>query len=192
MAMPGRFFSFHLSGYESYLAENIAKSAKVMQSQEHFMFGEGLRIVCGNDGESVVVDRLLLVLLHPYYREILRNKDTSLIILPELSIADLTADFFGVLMRFCNNFVESQTTLKKEQNMEIDKEKSVYETVEESSDFMTYDFEENEKKYFEERQNMNLNSNTAEYICLDEEDNVEESTEDMGPPNCSTDIFFFF
>ena len=106
--MSGRFFTFQLSGYESYLAENIASSAQVLLLQENAVVGDGLSVVCagGVGDQAVVVDRLLLVLLHPFYRDLLLDKDTTTIFLPDVSLKELTTDFFGVLMGYCETFVE--------------------------------------------------------------------------------------
>eukprot|EP00092_Neocalanus_flemingeri_P024492 GFUD01026560.1.p1 GENE.GFUD01026560.1~~GFUD01026560.1.p1 ORF type:complete len:375 (-),score=101.94 GFUD01026560.1:24-1148(-) len=126
--MAGRFFSFHLSGYESYLAENIASSVHVGHPGDHAVVGAELRVVCGGGGgggadQAVVVDRLLLVLLHPFYRDILENKDSSTIIIPDISLDQLAADLFGEMMGFCGqetcDKVKEELNTKTEQ-IEID------------------------------------------------------------------------
>jgi len=171
--MSERFFSFQLSGYESYLAENIAKSARIIYSQKNSVMEDGLLVVCGEGGNSVVVDRLLLVLLHPYYGELLQHKETSLIILPQISAADLSADFFGVLLNFCKDFDPSPGTFKQEQSFKSEITKTSFDTDEYESNLIPcIDFEENEKKQFEERKKNN--KPITEYICIDEEDSVDE------------------
>jgi len=168
MAMSERFFSFQLSGYESYLAENISKSARIIYSQKNSVVDDGLLVVCGEGGHSVMVDRLLLVLLHPYYGELLQHKETSLIILPQISAADLSADFFGVLLNFCKHFDPSPGTFKQEQFFKS--EITSFDTDEYESNLIPcIDFEENEKKQFEERKKINTSPNT-EYICIDEDE----------------------
>jgi len=168
--MSERFFSFQLSGYESYLAENIAKSARIVYSQKNSVVGDDLLVVCGDGGDPVVVDRLLLVLLHPYYGELLQHKETSLIILPQIYAADLSANFFGVLLNFCKDFVQSPGTYKQEQFFKSEIPETSFDTDEYESNLIPcIDFEENEKKQFEERKKINTSPNT-EYICIDEDE----------------------
>jgi len=170
--MSGRFFTFQLSGYETYLAENIAASARVLQNHAAVVDG-GVRVVCAggaSDGDnSVVVDRLLLVLLHPYYRDILQNRDTTSIILPDVTLEQLSEDFFGVLVELCGNFVNSPENIKekvelKSEIIDIDDNDDNIENVdynegaidfeeheEDLPEILSIDFEDNEKKQFEER-----------------------------------------
>ena len=181
MTMSERFFSFQLSGYESYLAENIAKSARIIYSEKNAALGDDILVVSGDGGKAVVVDRLLLVLLHPYYRELLQHKETSSIILPQISAADLSADFFGVLLNFCRDYVDSPGSLKQEQSYKCEVTESSLDSFRHESNLITcIDFEENEKKQFEERKTNN--TNPTEYICIDDDDNREEIKDYQDPP----------
>jgi len=187
--MSGRFFTFQLSGYESYLAENIASSAQVLLLQENAVVGDGLSVVCagGVGDQAVVVDRLLLVLLHPFYRDLLLDKDTTTIFLPDVSLKELTTDFFGVLMGYCETFVESHEPFKKEhalksEALEIgcDDDHNLDEVTDD--DILSIEFEDNEKKQFEKMNRLN-DASPEGLICIDldehEEDNFDQQTEDI-------------
>jgi hypothetical protein len=50
-------------------------------------------------GRTVVVDKLVLVLLSPFYKSLLESPLCSSLLLPGLSVEELAGDFFGVLLQ---------------------------------------------------------------------------------------------
>jgi len=171
--MAGRFFTFHLSGYDSYLAENIASSVEVCLEAGGLKVAAeaGLRVVCaGGAGsganQTVEVDRLLLVLLHPFYRDILENKDSSTVIIPDVSLDQLAADFFGVFMGFCG---DGEKDIK-----EIDTKTEVLEIdyVDVAVGYTDAGYDDDNYECHSNELDENLSS---ESLCISFEDNSEES-----------------
>ena len=94
-------FSFRHSNYEDILGCQISSIVNFPKVKNNSDLGENdFHIMC-SDGEVVVLNKLVLVLLHPFYQNILLDRDITALILPDISIDQLMEDFFGRLTSFC-------------------------------------------------------------------------------------------
>ena len=76
-------------------------------------------------GRTVVVDRLVLVLLSPFYRSLLENPLCSSLLLPGLSVEELARDFFGVLLQLAGGKDNGFSLTHKENHVQLSESKVV-------------------------------------------------------------------
>ena len=65
-------------------------------------------------GRTVVVDKLVLVILSPFYKSLLENPLCSSLLLPGLSVEELARDFFGVLLQLAREKEKAFNSTDKE------------------------------------------------------------------------------
>lgn len=156
-------FSFRHSNYDNMLGRNIASTVKYpeLKKRSEIDFND-FHIICSEDHDHrvVVISKFLLVLLHPFYQNILHDDDVTALVLPEVTVRQLAHDFFGVLTSFCAEFSDdvAAETIKSEPiySVFVDADEADVSSSFTSFERSVQEFENREKQQFEQRLNRTM------------------------------------
>ena len=100
---------FRVPEYETELAARLAGESLLRPWQGGGVEQIGVRLVLQDS--QLVLDRLVLVLLSPFYSSLLQDQLVTTLILPDLTAEELQADFSTVLQRYCTNTITEKSEL---------------------------------------------------------------------------------
>ena len=154
--MPTTAHYFSSEKHEEMLRANLYSTIKVKEKRnkedtnEQWMMTSMVTIVCG-DGGIVEVDRLLLVLMSPFYRNILTQEDVSTVIIPDVSLLQLSADFFNLLHQLSESNVNREEGEYRECGLKEEIKLNSHFWVENSNyNNISGDYVDDDKKSFPE------------------------------------------